>query len=155
VTLQPIDLEGLADRKLRELRPPHAPHTLLPRVLAAVQQWTLRPWYSRAWLTWPAAWQVTSIAGLILLIAAGAALLPEARSAVTGAASKLAPGAIGDLTDIARGTAVAMTAAQALWRTLFEPFVKYLFALVVMMGLACAAFGSALGLVAFGRTSHP
>ena len=62
---------------------------------------------------------------------------------------------LGTAERIARGMAVAMSAAQALWRTLFEPFVKYLFALVVMMGLACAAFGSALSRIAFGRTSHP
>ena len=153
--MHPIDMERLADRKLRELPVPRAPQTLLPRVMLAVQQWTLRPWYARAWFTWPAAWQVSSIAALILLVATGAALLPDAQAAAVGAAARLAPpGAVRDLAGVAQNVAAMMTAAQLLWRTLFEPLVKYVLVLVVLMGLACAALGSALNHVAFGGTSH-
>jgi hypothetical protein len=152
--MHPIDLERLADRKLRELPAPRAPHTLLPRVLLAVQQWTRRPWYARAWFTWPLAWQVSSIAALILVVAAGAALLPDVQAAMTGAAARLAPGMIGDVTEMAQGMSATITAAQAVWRALLQPLVGYVFALVVMMCLACAAFGAALNHVAFERTSH-
>ena len=40
-------------RELRRLPPPHAPATLLPRVITAVHAWSERRWYARAWLTWP------------------------------------------------------------------------------------------------------
>jgi hypothetical protein len=152
--MHPIDLERFADRKLRELPAPRAPQTLLPRVLLAVQQWTRRPWYARAWFTWPLAWQVSSIAALILVVAAGAALLPDAQAAMTGAAARLAPGVIGDVAEMAQGISATITAAQAVWRALLQPLVGYVFALVVMMCLACAAFGAALNHVAFERTSH-
>ena len=49
----PLTWTTLVDRELRQLPSPRAPHTLLPRVLAAVEQWTRRPWYARAWFTWP------------------------------------------------------------------------------------------------------
>ena len=38
------------------------------------------------------------------------------------------------------------------WRALLEPLVAYAFALVVLMCLTCAAFGTALNRIAFGRT---
>jgi len=152
--MHPSDLETLADRTLRALPLPRAPYTLLPRVLLAVQQWSLRPWYARAWLTWPLAWQVSSIVVLILVVAAGAALLPNAQAAVTTSSSRLVPGLIGNAARIAKGIEVTTNVVVSLWRVLFEPFIGYVFALVVMMCLACAAFGAALNHAAFGRTSH-
>ena len=62
------DLERVAQRALERLPAPRAPHTLLPRVMAAVQQWTRRPWYARAWVTWPLGWQALSTAALVLLL---------------------------------------------------------------------------------------
>src|SRR6478752_931002 len=56
------DLEALASRELRRLPLPRAPQTLLPRVLAAVDAWARRPWYMRAWFTWPLGWQGASLA---------------------------------------------------------------------------------------------
>ena len=55
--MDPADLETFVDGELRRLPLPRAPQTLLPRVLAAVEQWRERPWYARAWFTWPLAWQ--------------------------------------------------------------------------------------------------
>ena len=59
------DLEPRVDRELRRLPAPRAPHTLLPRVMAAAEAWAERPWYTRAWVTWPLAWQVVSVAALV------------------------------------------------------------------------------------------
>lgn len=146
-----VDLETLVGRELRQLPLPRAPHTLLPRVLAAVQEWTLRPWYARAWFTWPLGWQVASIAALILLVAGSAMLLTNAQAAVAGAASPVAAGVMSDVAGIARQTEVAANAARVLWRTLLEPFVAYAFALVMLMCLACAAFGAALNKVIIER----
>src|SRR4051812_35357151 len=79
--MHPADLETLIDRELRQLTPPRAPQTLLPRVIAAVQAWTARPWYERAWFTWPLGWQLASIAALLVVVAASALLLPRAAAA--------------------------------------------------------------------------
>ena len=63
------ELEQHVDRALADLPALTAPGTLLPRVLAAVQAWAGRPWYQRAWLTWPVGLQVASAALLLLLVA--------------------------------------------------------------------------------------
>ena len=68
--MNPIDLETRIDRTLRRFPAPRAPQTLLPRVLAAVQEWSQRPWYSRAWFTWPIGGQIVSAAALILVLVA-------------------------------------------------------------------------------------
>ena len=75
------DLEQRVDRELRRLPAPRAPHTLLPRVLAAVEAWVNRPWYTRAWFTWPLGWQVASVALLVLAVA-GVWMLPPAPPSV-------------------------------------------------------------------------
>ena len=131
---------------------PRAPHTLLPRVMAAVQAWTLRPWYERAWFTWPLAWQIVSMAVPILIVVGGAMLLPNAQAAARDAASRFGSGAIGDVAAMARRAEATTHAARILWHALLEPFVAYAFALVGLMCLACAAFGTVLNRVAFGRT---
>jgi hypothetical protein len=141
------ELETLIDGELRRLPAPSAPPTLLPRVLMSVRAWTARPWYERAWFTWPVGWQVASAAALILLVIAGAVLMPGARAA----ASTLAAPAIGELAMVAARMAVAANAAAVLWRALVEPFVAYVFGVVALMCLACATFGAALNHVAFER----
>jgi hypothetical protein len=150
--MHPADFEQLVHRELRLLPTPRAPRTLLPRVLAAVRQWSERPWYARAWFTWPRAWQGTSIAALVVLLAGSAVLVPSAQAAARRVALTSLSGALGDVTGIAQRAEVAVNAARVLWRALLEPFVAYAFALVVLMCLACAACGAALTRVAFGRT---
>lgn len=57
-------LEAAIDRELKALPPHRAPATLAPRVLAALARRAPRPWYRRAWQTWPWPLQVTSLAVL-------------------------------------------------------------------------------------------
>lgn len=149
--MNPLELEAVIARELRRLPAPRAPHTLLPRVLAAVQAWTLRPWYERAWFTWPLGWQMASAVALILLVAGGGMLLPGARGAAVAAASTLAAPAIGEVAGVAGRTVVAVNTAAVLWRALVEPFVPYVFGLALLMCLACAVFGAALSRLALGR----
>lgn len=125
------DLEQKVGRELRRLPAPRAPHTLLPRVLAAVDAWMNRPWYTRAWFTWPVGWQVASVALLGLFIA-GVWLLPPAPASVV----------------------VTTNAGRVLWRTLIEPFLAYAFVVVVIMFVACAAFGAALSYVFVERAEQ-
>lgn len=125
------DLEQRVHRELRQLPGPRAPHTLLPRVLAAVDAWVRRPWYTRAWFTWPLGWQVASVA-LLALAVAGVWMLPPAPPAVV----------------------VTTNAGRVLWRTMVEPFLAYAFGIVVIMCLACAAFGAALTYVFVERAEQ-
>jgi len=136
--MRSIDPERFADvvgARLRQLPLPAAPRTLLPRVMAAAQEWARRPWYTRAWFTWPLGWQAASIAVLCVLGAGAVLLLPSVASAA------------------ARITTV--NAAVVLWRTLVRPVVPYAFAFAALMCAACAVFGAALNHVVFGRTVQP
>jgi hypothetical protein len=131
MTISFDDLERRVDRELRRLPSPLAPDTLLPRVLAAVDAWARRPWYARAWFTWPIGWQIASILAL-MLFAAGLWMLPPAPPSFV----------------------VTTSASRVLWRTMVEPFLAYAFVVVVLMCLACAAFGAALSYVFVERAEQ-
>ena len=149
--MYPAELETLVDRELKRLPMPRAPQTLLPRVLAAVQQWSRRPWYARAWLTWPLAWQLVSSVALILLIVGTVIVLPGALAAASGATSPFAAGVTSDMTGMWQRAAATFHASRIVWRATVEPLAVYVFALVTLMCMACAAFGTALNRVALGR----
>jgi negative regulator of sigma E activity len=148
--MHPADLETFVDTELRRLPLPRAPLTLLPRVLAAIQQWSRRPWYARAWFTWPLAGQIASAAALMLIVVASAILIASAQAAVYEMAARLLIG----VTPVAQRAEAAVNAARVVWRVLIEPLTVYAFVWVVLMCLACAAFGTALNHVAFRRAVH-
>jgi hypothetical protein len=143
------DLERLIDRELRTLPAPRAPRTLLPRVMAAVNQAAERPWYSRAWLQWPIAAQLASALVLIAAVAAGGVVLPQIRDAVE--AISFIANVRSDVASSAREVETATTAMRVLWRTLLAPVVPWAFGLVTLMCAACAVFGTALNHLVFGR----
>jgi hypothetical protein len=145
------DLEPRVDRELRRLPAPRAPHTLLPRVMAAAEAWAERPWYTRAWVTWPLAWQVVSIAALVAIVAGGAVLLPQARSAATSVTTAFASD---EAVAVTQQVADTTSSARILWRTLLEPLLTYVFGIVVLMVLACVAFGTALNYVVIEKAAH-
>ena len=142
-----IDLETLVDRGLRRLPAPRAPYTLLPRVLAAVQEWSQRPWYARAWFTWPIGGQIVSAAALILIVVGSALLMMSAQSALDQTMARL----FGGVTPLAHQAEAMLNAARVVWRAVVEPFAGYAVVLVALMCLACVAFGTALNHVAFRR----
>ena len=146
--MDPADLERLVDRELRALPAPRAPRTLLPRVMAAVAS-ARRPWYSRAWLTWPAAWQAVSVVVLLAAVAGGAMLLPNVRQAMNSLT--FVAEVQGDVAARARDVEVATTAVRVLWNALLAPVVPYAFGLVLLMCVACAVFGTALNHLVFGK----
>ena len=150
--MHPADLDTFVDGALRRLPLPRAPQTLLPRVLAAVQQWAERPWYARAWFSWPVAWQVVSVAALVLIVSAGVMLIPSAQAGAGVVASTLAStGPIGEAAAMARRAEVTVNAVRILWHALVEPVAGYALALVMLMGLACATFAEALNRVALAH----
>jgi hypothetical protein len=147
--MDPADLERLIDRELRRLPPPRAPRTLMPRVMAAVDEARHRPWYSRAWLTWPAGWQVASVLLLLGVAGVSAMWLPGAFAAAN--ALTFVSDVRGNVSETARDVEVATTAVRVLWRALLAPVVPYAFGLVFLMCVACAVFGTALNHLVFGR----
>lgn len=149
--MRPVDLDALVGRDLRQLPLPRAPHTLLPRVLAAVQAWSTRPWYSREWFTWPLGWQIGSVALLMTILAGGAMVLPAARDAASAAASEFASGLMTDVPQIVDRVQVASNIAQVLWRAMVQPFLAYALVLVGLMFLVCATGAVALDRALFGR----
>ena len=152
--MHPADVEEHINHSLKGLRPPRAPLTLLPRVLAAVQAWAERPWYQRAWFTWPAGWQVASIVALIVLAAGGAVLVPIGLTAARGATAASMAVVTGDVAAFAERVSLAASIVDVLWRSIFAPVLAYAFVLVVLMGLVCGTFALALNRVVFGRTVH-
>jgi hypothetical protein len=124
------ELERRVHDELRRLPSPLAPGTLLPRVLAAVDAWANRPWYARAWFTWPLGWQIASVV-FLALAAYGTWVLPALPDSV----------------------AATTSAGSVIWRTLIEPLLGYVVGLVLLMCLACAAFGAALNYLFLERTA--
>jgi hypothetical protein len=125
------DLERLANRELRRLPAPRAPETLLPRVMAAVDAWARRPWYTRAWFTWPLGWQIASVA----LVAAG----------VFGAWHVPAP---------PPSVQAAAGAGRAIWDAVIQPLLPFLLLVVVLMCGACVLVGVALNYVLLERVEE-
>ena len=124
------ELERRVHEELRRLPSPLAPGTLLPRVMAAVDAWANRPWYARAWFTWPLAWQAVSVAFVALALYATWVVPPMPASVVA-----------------------TTNAGGVIWRTLIEPLLGYVVGLVVLMCLACAVFGAALNYLFLERTA--
>ena len=53
--MTPEELERFIHQNLRSLPPRRAPRSLEARVLAALEQQAMIPWYHRSWSHWPAA----------------------------------------------------------------------------------------------------
>jgi len=147
--MDPAELEALVDRELRKLPEPRAPRTLLPRVMAAVDASARRPWYARAWLTWPPVWQAASVIVLLGALAGAATLLPTVQAAAN--TLSFVANVQGDVAETTRDIEVATTAFRVLWNALLAPVVPYAFGLVLLMCVACAVFGTALNHLVFGK----
>jgi hypothetical protein len=148
--MRPDELEPLVARKLADLPVPRAPETLLPRVMAAVAEWTARPWNTRAWLTWPLSLQIASAAALLLFV--GAAAFGMTHAALRPAA--LMTSAAEQVRAAGAAAQTAAAAFEALWRGLVRPVAPYALAIVSMMCAACAACGAALNQIVMGRTAQ-
>jgi hypothetical protein len=94
---------------------------------------------------------MASVAALMLIVGAGAALLPETLAATRAVASTLTRRAMEDVAPVAQRVEVTTNTVRVIWRALLEPLVAYASGLVVLMCLACAAVGVALNRVVFER----
>ena len=149
-----FELERFVNRKLRALPFPPAPQTLLPRVMAAARAWAGRPWYAREWVTWPLGWQAGSLALLVLVLAAATVIAPAVQQLISDTTASLAPSLRIDVPRITDGAQVSATTLRVIWQALVQPFLPYLFAVIVLMCAASATVVLALNRVVFGRVFH-
>jgi hypothetical protein len=61
--MTPEELEKFIHQNLRSLPVRRAPRSLESRVLAAIEQRAMIPWYHKSWSYWPAAVRVAFLAG--------------------------------------------------------------------------------------------
>jgi hypothetical protein len=143
--MQPDDLEELVDRHLRQLPVPEAPDTLLPRVMSSVLRRSSRPWHARGWFAWPAAWQVGSMAVLVLGLVVVLETLPLSFELIgrglTGAVAS------------AGVSADAWTVTQVVWRTFVRPALPYALGLALITASTCALGGAALMHLGLGKAA--
>jgi hypothetical protein len=141
-----VEFEQIVDRALKALPAPRAPHTLLPRVMAAVGM-QMRP-AARTWFTWRREWQIASVAALALLTIAVVWLATAAEAAV-GARAAAALSQSSSIAIVAEGAAAIGELAHVAWETI-QPVVCALLLFLLVMSTACAVFAMALGRVALG-----
>lgn len=147
--MTPDDLERLIDDRLRRLPVPRAPGTLVPRVMQAVEEWSARPWYTRAWFTWPLGLRVASLAAAAVLLVGSAVLVPGAYETVADRVARVVGGVM--TSPAAQRTEVAVTATRVVWRSLVAPIVPYALGLLILMYGACALAGTALSYLVLGK----
>jgi hypothetical protein len=152
--MDPADLEQVTDRALRALPTPRAPRTLLPRVLAAIAAEAGRPWYARAWLTWPTHWQLVSGLAALAIVAAATLAGPFASAALLAFGLDVSLPLSASLAQSVESLRAAWDAARIVWGVV-EPIARGLALLLLIMSAACVAFGTALDrVVALGGASE-
>ena len=152
--MDPTDLERLTDRALRRLPTPRAPRTLLPRVLAAVAAEASRPWYARAWLSWPMHWKVVSAAGALSVVVLATLAGPVLAPAMIEFAANTSVPASSSLAEVIRRLDAVLDAARIVWNVV-EPVAQVAAVLLLVMSAACVAFGTALDrVIALGGASE-
>lgn len=137
--MDPAELERLVDRELKALPAPHAPATLLPRVMAAVARPMGAPQRAPSgWFTWPLSWRLATAAMLTAAVAGAAWFFMSPPARVTQGAQ-------------AAGETLAFV--RVMWDLVVQPAAAYLFVLIVALALACAGAWAALE-VALGGASQ-
>ena len=136
-------------RALRALPEPRAPHTLAPRVMAAVHARIAHP-PARTWFEWPRVWQVASLSAAVAVLTAVVVGWPFV-------IDWLQPG-IDEVTVRAQAVAdageVALAFAGVVFRALWHPIVMPFVLFVTVMTIACGTIGALLGRVALGGASR-
>jgi hypothetical protein len=153
--MTPADLEAFVHRQLKALPCPPAPHTLLPRLMTAIQRRLERPWYARSLFTWPLAGQAACIVALLVVVGGVALWLPIAHDT----AGNLLLSPLGNETQriatAAARVSVAVNTIEVLRRTLIEPLYAYAAILILTMYATSAVLAAALARVALGGAIRP
>jgi hypothetical protein len=151
------ELERIVDRRLKALPAPRAPHTLLPRVMRAVEDLTRCVRRPLGWFAWPMLWRVASGVALALVIVTLVSAWPQAVTRFETIATQVSvpvAGVWASLERVARVPSALAGATAAVWRTLLlPPDSSYLLVFVALMLAACALGGAALRSLAL--EGHP
>ena len=144
--MTPDELEHFIHRNLRTLPPRRAPRSLEARVLAAIEQQALIPWYHRSWSHWPAAVRATFLVVALGVMGAVLTAFYLAYNGVdTTAMAAQAGERLGLLTQLYHGGVwIADFAAQVAGRI---PSLWIYGAIAVVAGLYATFFG--LGAAAY------
>jgi hypothetical protein len=149
--MSPTDLEQLVDAELKRLPTPHAPRTLLPRVLAAAaaQQQHAKP--ARGWALWPRGWQ---LAGGVAAAAVLVGVWKLAALAQPLMAQLASIGGFDRAASFTRTADEAATVVRVLWEVLLQPVATYVSVLAITFALACALLWTAVERLAPGGASQ-
>jgi hypothetical protein len=148
--MDPIDRDDSLDRALKALDAPRAPHTLLPRVMAAVARGEERR-HVRPWMLWPRGWRIATFTAMAAATIGVIWLLPNLEvvlRASGGWLSQHQPTLGGGVESAASFFSVGRT----LWQMLVEPVLWYVVVWMIVMTTACAALGAALDLALGGAS---
>jgi hypothetical protein len=137
--IDPIDPRDLELHvALRAMPQPCAPHTLAPRVMAAVHlQLARAASTTRTWFEWSVAAQVASVVVFVAMVAVAAMVWPSVESVV-------------DQTRSMEGVRVASVLFRAIW----QPVMVWVLAGMTITILFCATVGALLGRLALGGASR-
>jgi hypothetical protein len=154
--MHPDELARLVDAELKRLPAPRAPATLRRRVLAAVRavpSTTVVTTVGRR-RSWPLFARVGAAAAAVSLVGGLWLVWPLVQGHVFALASAAAEGPLFRLVDVWRQAEAISTAADVIWRVIFQPVGWALLPLVLLMWIACATFGAALSRVALGGAAQ-
>jgi hypothetical protein len=149
--VEPSELERRAGEVLRQLPGPRAPGSLLPRVMVAARARAARPWYSRAWMTWPLGWRVASAAATVALVAAVGMSMTAAEGVVATVVSPWLSAASEWVTARTVGVRAVVETTGVLWRALVQPVSGVGVVVLAVMWMACATLSVVLSRVALGE----
>lgn len=123
---------------LRAIPAARAPHTLAPRVMAAVRaRLTAHAAAARTWFDWSVPAQLASVVAFVALVAGAALAWPLVEAFVAQATS----------TDVVR-------VASVFFRSLWQPLMVWVLAGMTVTILFCATVGALLGRLALGGASR-
>jgi hypothetical protein len=113
----------------------------------AVAERVHAPWYRKEWLLWPLALRVLSGCACV-----GLAIIVLGRAPSPALTEWVAEEAAAPAQVVTGQVEPTVAALQILWRVVFEPLVPALFALAMLMCVACVVIGLTLNYVVLGRT---
>lgn len=101
--MTPEELENFIHQNLRSLPPRQAPRSLEARVMAAIEQHAMIPWYHKSWSYWPAAIRALFLAvstGITGAVVTGFYLMLNGVETETGTVAAEAAGRLSFFTSI-------------------------------------------------------
>lgn len=156
MAIDPGDPRDPLHLALRELTPPRAPRTLLPRVMAtiAAAERLRNQRAAQPGVVWPLEWRVGSIAAMVAIAALAAWVWPIAYAVTSAMLANGIAAVEARLTALAPGATAMTHLAGVVWGTFFQPVVGFVVTWIVVMCAACAALAAALERVALGEVSQ-